>query len=126
MSKKQLHAKIAVNTETPEHTYVEKIHTPRKHQNVRCETEEEWLADKHAHIDSAAPSPHGLVKRVPTPVSHTPVDTFPESPKNAAAQGGGAAGGALAAAQAKRSGSDGVFFSLLALGGVALYFLHRH
>lgn len=59
----------------PEHTYVEKIHTPLRH-STDCSTEDEWLADKHAHIDFDVMSPHGFVERKQTPISHD-VEDFP-------------------------------------------------
>ena len=64
--KEKLHAHIDNAATTPEHTYVEQIKSPRRGEN--CNTDEEWLNQKHAHVDDDAPSPHGLVQRVQTPL----------------------------------------------------------
>lgn len=74
----------------PAHTYVEKIHTPRRHSTPHA-TDEDWLMDKHAHVDDDAVSPHGYVQRVQTPIGTpkdgatfesviSPVSPTPESP----------------------------------------------
>eukprot|EP00331_Platyophrya_macrostoma_P004115 CAMPEP_0176418618 /NCGR_PEP_ID=MMETSP0127-20121128/7572_1 /TAXON_ID=938130 /ORGANISM="Platyophrya macrostoma, Strain WH" /LENGTH=145 /DNA_ID=CAMNT_0017798965 /DNA_START=155 /DNA_END=592 /DNA_ORIENTATION=+ len=73
-TKKNVHVHIADATSVPEHTYVEKIHTPRRGSFVKDgATEAEWADFKHAHIDDDAVSPSGLVDRVQTPIA-TPSD----------------------------------------------------
>lgn len=68
------HVQIAEATSTPEHTYCEKIHTPRRSSIIGSNaTDAEWLELKHAHIDDDAASPAGFVERVQTPIA-TPND----------------------------------------------------
>lgn len=63
------HVRIAEEAVTPEHTYIERLHTPRRHTaSKEPSTEEEWAELKHAHIDEDAMSPSGLVDRVQTPL----------------------------------------------------------
>ena len=69
-TKKRHHVSIAVGVESPAHGYVEKIHTPtRGSSGTRPETTEEWALERHAHIEADVASPHGLVKRQPTPTA---------------------------------------------------------
>jgi hypothetical protein len=73
-SQRKVHVQIAEATSTPEHTYCEKIHTPRRGSSIRPNaTDAEWLELKHAHIDDDAASPAGFVERVQTPIA-TPND----------------------------------------------------
>lgn len=73
-SQRKVHVQIAEATSTPEHTYCEKIHTPRRGSTIRSNaTDAEWLELKHAHIDDDAASPAGFVERVQTPIA-TPND----------------------------------------------------
>ena len=69
MSAKKVHVKIAESSD-PEHTYVEKIHTPRRRgsQSDSGTTEQEWSSMKHAHVDSESADPeHTYVEKIHTP-----------------------------------------------------------
>lgn len=73
-SQRKVHVQIAEATSTPEHTYVERIHTPRRGSSIPANaTDAQWLELKHAHIDDDAASPAGFVERVQTPIA-TPND----------------------------------------------------
>ena len=56
----------------PHKSFVEQIHTPHHGAPHADMSMEDWAQEKHAHISSEVASPHGTVKRPPTPLKPSP------------------------------------------------------
>lgn len=61
------HAHVDDSFTSPTHGSVERIHTPHRGNPHADMSVEDWDHEKHAHLDGGIVSPHGVVKRTPTP-----------------------------------------------------------
>lgn len=91
-SRNRPHVHIAEETASPQHTFVERIHTPtrvRPAGEAEPANAAEWDAEKHAHISDRTISPHGVVKRQLTPINQTSgtFESIEEQEKKATADG---------------------------------------
>lgn len=123
----EIHAHISDATSTPEHTYVEKIHTPRRSSAVKNgATEVEWAELKHAHIDDDAVSPAGFVERVQTPIATPSERGFSSAVEEIVDREIADEEARLRSESQRRAVQSSVAFALgMVLGGAAVWLLVR-